>query len=46
MNYNFQCSDVNGFEVGEGIAIKSLLIDLDGTLYHGNRMIKGADLFI
>ncbi|WCM59175.1 TIGR01457 family HAD-type hydrolase [Paenibacillus polymyxa] len=45
MNYNFQCY-VNGFEVREGIAIKSLLIDLDGTLYHGNRMIKGADLFI
>ncbi|MDQ0493345.1 TIGR01457 family HAD-type hydrolase [Paenibacillus brasilensis] len=32
--------------MGEGIAIKSLLIDLDGTLYHGDRMIKGADLFI
>ncbi|TKH41649.1 TIGR01457 family HAD-type hydrolase [Paenibacillus terrae] len=30
----------------EGITIKSLLIDLDGTLYHGDRMIKGADLLI
>lgn len=26
--------------------MKSILIDLDGTLYHGNRMIQGADQFI
>lgn len=26
--------------------IKGLLIDLDGTLYHGHRMIKGADILI
>lgn len=25
---------------------KAYLIDLDGTLYHGNRMIEGADLLI
>lgn len=26
--------------------IKGLLIDLDGTLYHGHKMIPGADLLI
>lgn len=26
--------------------IEGLLIDLDGTLYHGHKMIPGADLLI